>query len=57
MKTLHCREVGFDCDGIIRANTEEEVLSQAAEHALTVHNFTVTPEVAEQVKSLIKEEN
>ncbi|WP_138990943.1 DUF1059 domain-containing protein [Larkinella sp. C7] len=56
MKTLHCRDVGFDCAGVIKGTTDDEVLQQAAEHALTVHGLTVTPELAEQVKTLIKEE-
>jgi len=56
MKTLHCADLGFDCPGVLRANTEEEILAQAAQHALEVHNVTVTPEMGEQVKALIKEE-
>lgn len=56
MKTLHCRDAGFDCQGVIRANTEEEVLNQAAKHALEVHGVSVTPELAAQLKTLIKEE-
>ena len=56
MKTLHCRDAGFDCEGVIHANTEEEVLSQAAKHALEVHGVTVTPELAQQIKTLIKDE-
>ena len=56
MKTLHCRDAGFDCNGVIRANTEEEVLTQAAQHALEVHVVTVTPELAAQIKTLIKDE-
>ena len=56
MKTLHCADAGFDCKGVITAVTEEEVLAQAAEHALSVHGVAVTPELAEQIKTLIKEE-
>jgi len=56
MKTLHCSDAGFDCQAVIRANTEEEVLNQAAQHALEVHGVSVTPELAEQLKTLIKEE-
>lgn len=56
MKTLHCRDAGFDCQGVIRANTEQEVLKQAAQHALEVHGVTVSTELAEQLKTLIKEE-
>jgi predicted small metal-binding protein len=27
-KVVRCRDVGFDCDGIVRAETEEEALKQ-----------------------------
>lgn len=40
MKELRCRDVGFDCEGVVRASTEEEVLRQAAQHAATVHGLT-----------------
>ncbi len=56
MKTLQCRDAGFDCEGVIRANSEEEVLSLAAQHAKEVHGVSVTQEMAEQLKGLIKEE-
>jgi predicted small metal-binding protein len=56
MKVLRCRDVGFDCDGVVRAESEEELLRQVAEHAQTVHNVEVTPELAKQVKSLIRDE-
>jgi len=57
MKKLHCRDVGFDCEGVIEANTEEEVLKNAADHALKAHNLVVTPDMAEQIKTLIKDTN
>ena len=56
MKVLRCRDVGFDCDGVVRAESEEELLRQVAEHAQAVHGVEVTPELAEQVKSLIRDE-
>ncbi|MFO7682370.1 MAG: DUF1059 domain-containing protein [Chloroflexota bacterium] len=56
MKLLRCRDIGFDCDHEIQAESEAEVLQQAAEHAQTVHQVTVTLELAEQVKTLITEE-
>ena len=56
MKTLHCRDAGFDCEGVIRATTEEEVLNQAAQHALEAHCVRATPELAEQLRTLIKDE-
>lgn len=57
MKTLHCRDAGFDCEGVIKATTDEEVLSLAADHAQSVHGVNVTPELADQLKTLIKEES
>jgi predicted small metal-binding protein len=56
MKTLACRDVGFDCDAQIHASTEEEVLAQAADHASRAHGVTVTPEMAESIKPLIHED-
>ena len=56
MKVLRCRDVGFDCEHEIRAQSEEEVLRQAAEHARTEHGVEVTPELAVQVQSLIHDE-
>jgi hypothetical protein len=32
---LRCRDVGLDCEGEVRADTEEEILEKAAEHART----------------------
>ncbi|MBI4410669.1 MAG: DUF1059 domain-containing protein [Gemmatimonadetes bacterium] len=40
MKELRCRDVGLDCDAVIRAETEEEVMRQAAEHARKEHGMT-----------------
>ena len=56
MKTLRCRDAGFDCEKEIHGPTEDAVLQQAAQHALQVHNVKVTPELAAQIKRLIKEE-
>lgn len=55
MKTLHCSDAGFDCPGVISAETEQEVLQLAAVHAQEAHGVTVTPELAEQIKTLIKD--
>ncbi len=57
MKTLRCRDAGFDCEGVIKAATEEEILTQAAAHAQDAHNVQVTAALAEQIKTLIKEED
>lgn len=57
MKTLQCSDAGFDCKAVIRANTDEEVLEQAAIHAKEVHGVSVTPELAGQIQALIKNED
>ena len=56
MKTLHCREAGFNCEIVIQANTEDEVLDLAAKHASEVHDVVVTPELREQLRTMIREE-
>lgn len=56
MKTLHCRDAGFDCEAVVKANTVEEVMTQAAQHAQAVHGVTVTPEMASGIKTLIRDE-
>jgi predicted small metal-binding protein len=53
MKLIHCRDLGFACDQQILAESEEEVLRQAAEHAYSLHGVQVTPEMASQVQSHI----
>ena len=56
-KVVHCRDVGFDCDGVVRAEPEEKVLKLVAEHAKTVHNLTeVTEEVVAKVRKVMREE-
>ncbi len=56
-KVIHCRDVGYDCDGVIRAETEEEALKMVAEHAKTAHGLEeVTPAVVEQVKAVMRDE-
>ncbi len=56
MKTLHCADAGFDCKGVITAGSEDEVLQQAAVHARDAHGVTVSAELAEQLRTLIKDD-
>lgn len=56
MKVLRCRDAGFDCEGVVRAESEEDLLRQVAEHAQAVHGVEVTPELVEQVKSLVRDD-
>ncbi len=56
-KVIHCKDAGFlDCPEVIRGQTEDEVIQKAAEHGKSAHNLELTPELAQQVKTLIKEE-
>jgi predicted small metal-binding protein len=56
-KVLRCRDVGLDCEGELRASTEEELLRQAAEHAQSVHNMKdMPPDVVAKVRAAIRDE-
>ncbi|MEX1019134.1 MAG: DUF1059 domain-containing protein [Litorilinea sp.] len=56
-KVVYCREVGFDCEGVVRAETEDEALALVAQHAKSAHNLeTVTPEVVEKVRQVMRDE-
>jgi predicted small metal-binding protein len=39
-RELHCRDVGFDCDAVVTAEDDDEILRQAADHAKKVHAMT-----------------
>ena len=55
MKELRCREVGFDCEGVVRADNEETVMKQVAEHARTVHGMNdIDDATARQIRSKIR---
>lgn len=55
-KLVRCRDVGFDCDGVVRAETEEEILKQVAAHARSVHNLnTVSEEVVAKVRQVMRD--
>jgi len=57
MFELRCKDVGFDCPGVVRGATKEDVLKQAAAHAAEVHNTEITPELAAKVLALIREQS
>lgn len=57
MKVLRCRDVGFDCDSVMRAETEEEILRQAAEHAKSVHDLSqISEQAIEKIRRVIHDE-
>ena len=57
MKTITCREAGFECDYVVKGDTEEEVMKNGAEHAIKEHHMKaedITPEFKEKVRTLIR---
>jgi len=59
MKTLSCREAGFDCDYVVKGETEEEILNSGKQHAIMDHGMKeedCTPEFKEKLRPLIKDE-
>jgi predicted small metal-binding protein len=56
-KVMHCNDVVGNCDFVARGNSEQEILQQASEHARSAHQVNeVTPEMAEKVRSAIRDE-
>jgi predicted small metal-binding protein len=58
MLSITCRDVGQDCDCIVQGETEEELMKNAAVHAVKDHGFTeqdiMTSEMKEKIKSHIR---
>ena len=61
MKTINCREAGFDCDYVVKGETEEEVLKNAKEHDMKEHGYTeeswneIISKNSEHFKKIIKQ--
>lgn len=56
-KIIRCRDVGFDCNGVIKAKTEKEALELAAEHARAVHGVNeITPDIVQKIRSVMRDE-
>ena len=57
-KILRCRDVGMDCDFVVRGETEAEIMQKAAEHAQTTHDLKeILEAVAAQVRAAIRDES
>ena len=57
MKTLACREAGFDRDYIVTGETEDEIFRKGGEHAVRDHGMNesdITPEFKEKLSRLIR---
>ena len=54
-RQLTCRDAGADCDFLVRAETEAEVLEVAAGHGKRVHGYPeITPEMMTAMKGIVK---
>jgi predicted small metal-binding protein len=56
-KFIDCREFPSDtnCSVAISADSEEELLQAAVEHAVSVHHHSDTPELRQQLRQLFKD--
>jgi predicted small metal-binding protein len=54
--SIDCREYPSDmnCTVAISADTEKEVLDAAVQHAVKVHGHQDTPELRQQIATMIK---
>lgn len=56
-KFIDCREFPSDkkCSVTIAADSEEELLDAAVQHAAAVHGHADTPELRQQLRGVIRE--
>jgi predicted small metal-binding protein len=53
-RELNCSDVGFDCEAVVRADTDEEVMAQVATHAREVHGLEqIDASTEQQIRSVI----
>jgi predicted small metal-binding protein len=56
-KVIRCKDVGFNCEGVIRSDSEAELLTLVAAHAKEAHGIEeITPDVLSKVKAAIGDE-
>jgi predicted small metal-binding protein len=57
-KSVDCRDYPSEKNCSLRiSGTEEEVLEAAVEHAASAHGHKNSPELRQQIKSMLKEES
>ena len=57
-KFIDCREYPSDKNCSLRiSGTEDEVLDAATQHAVSVHGHEQSPELREQIRSMLKTSN
>jgi predicted small metal-binding protein len=58
-KVLRCKDLGMNCTKELRAETEDELMQLAAEHAEQdhgIHASSIPPSILAMVKAAIKDE-
>ncbi len=59
-KSLACRDVGSNCDYVVRGATNDVVIAGMVQHGMDAHKLTAeevhSPEMMKIVKSAIKNE-
>ncbi len=54
-KELRCRDLGMECDKVMRAETEEEVLRLARDHTAADHGLEMNEsQMIEEVRAQIR---
>jgi len=57
-KSIDCRDYPSENNCSLKiSGTEEEVLDAAVQHAASVHGHENTPELREQIRSMLKDAN
>ena len=58
MKSVSCRDAGFDCDYTLEADNDEELFSKSEKHVFNVHGMKkedFIPMFNERMRSSIRE--
>lgn len=57
-KSIDCRDYPSEKNYSLKiSGTEEEVIDAAAQHAVPAHGHQETPQLREQIKSMLKDED
>jgi len=56
MKTLACGDLVPGCQAVVTAETEDEILQIAAQHAVEAHGLTIDDSLVAAVKGAIRED-
>jgi len=55
MRKLSCKEAGeIDCSYEATGDTDDDVMRNARDHALSVHNHQITPDEEKKARSIIR---